>query len=376
MRNFARLGSILTYVAFIAAADYPFDVTEINAPDGSISAKFVSLGATLTELWVKDKNGKARDVVLGYDDNTKLLTDPIHPVFNAIVGRYANRMKNGTFSIPITKDAQPPGPGVYQIPTNDHNGEVTLHSGPYGWDRRNFTLLSHTHSSATYKIVDNPGTGFPGGVTAYVTHAASNNGIFKTSIRAYATEQTPIMLTQHIYWNLDAFQDDVNDILGHHLQLDASRVVHLDGDAVPYGDFIKAPGTIFDFKQSRVIGDRWNETVNLCGSGCQGFDHEWIYDHSENVKIGTSLWGQKSGIKLDISTNQPGVQVYTADGLNVPRKEVHGGPSLAYGSWAAVAIEQQGYVDAINTPEWGVDQIYGPGRNFTWSTTYKFSIVH
>ncbi|KAF9442065.1 galactose mutarotase-like protein, partial [Macrolepiota fuliginosa MF-IS2] len=211
----------------------PFNLTEINAPDGSISVKFVSLGATLTELWVKDKNGQARDVALGYDDNSKLLTDPDHPVFNPVVGRYANHIKNGTFSIPITKDAQAAGPGVYQVPTNDHNSEVTLHSGPYDWDCRNFILFSHTPSSATHKFVDDLGGGFPGSVVTYVTHAASNSGVFKTGIRAYATEQTPIMLTQHVYWNLDAFQDNVNDIPDHHLQLDALPPPPLEGEFVP-----------------------------------------------------------------------------------------------------------------------------------------------
>ncbi|KXN83299.1 Aldose 1-epimerase, partial [Leucoagaricus sp. SymC.cos] len=354
----------------------PFDLTEIKAPDGSVSAKFVSLGATMTELWVKDKSGKARDVILGYDDNSKLLTDPDHPVFNAIVGRYANRIKNGTFSIPITKNAQPPGPNVYQIPTNDHNGEVTLHSSIYGWDRKNWTVFDRTPTSVTYKYVDDPGEGFPGSVTAFATHAVFNGGVLQSSVRAFATQKTPIMVTQHVYWNLDAFQDGVDTALEHNLRVDASKVVHLDGDAIPYGDFINVTGTIFDFKKARQIGENWNETVGLCGGVCQGFDHEWIYDNNESNHAGTSLWSDKSGIRVDISTNQPAAQVYTAYWLNTPRKVVHGGPDLVYSPWAAVAIEQQGYVDAINTPEWNVDQIYGPGRDFSWSTTYKFSVVH
>jgi len=381
MKVFVRLGSILTGAVYAFAsttpAQWPFDLTEIKAPDGSISAKFVSLGATLTELWVKDRAGKPRDVVLGYDDNSKLLTDPDHPVFffNAIVGRYANRIKNGTFSIPITKDAQPPGPNVYQLPTNDHDGQVTLHSSIYGWDRLNWTISSRTPTSVTYKLVDNPDGGFPGTVIAYATHAVFNGGILKSSVRAYATEETPIMVTQHVYWNLDAFQGGVDNILDHHLQIDSSRVVHLDGNAVPLGDFIEASGTPFDYRTAQKVGARWNATQDLCGLGCQGYDHCWIYDHSESSKAGTSLWSDNSGIRVDISTNQPAVQVYTAFWLNTIRKVVHGGPSLTYGRWAAIAIEQQGYVDAINTPEWGVNQIYGPDRDFEWSTTYKFSVV-
>ncbi|KAJ3571129.1 hypothetical protein NP233_g3966 [Leucocoprinus birnbaumii] len=379
MKHFRRLCLALASIGFATAAnapDWPFDLTEIKAPDGSISAKFVSLGATMTELWVKDKFGKPRDVILGYDDNSKLLTDPDHPVFNAIVGRYANRIKNGTFSIPITKDAQPPGPNVYTIPTNDHDGQVTLHSSIYGWDRKNWTIVARTPSSVTYKYLDDPGAGFPGAVTAYATHEVSNGGILKSSVKAYATEKTPIMVTQHVYWNLDAFQNGVDNALEHHLKVDASKVVHLDGNAIPDGDFINVNGTLFDFRKGKQVGENWNETQNMCGTGCQGFDHCWIYDNNESKRTGTSLWSDNSGIRVDISTNQPAVQVYTAYWLNTPRKEVHGGPSLVYGPWAAVALEQQGYVDAINTPEWGEDQIYGPDRDFEWSVTYKFSVTH
>lgn len=378
------------FIGLVTGAPWPFDVTTLSAPDGTITAKFVSFGATMTELWVKDKNGNARDIILGYDDNTNLLTDPAHPVFNPIVGRYANRIKNGTFSIPITKLPQPPGPNVYHIPTNDHNGQDTLHGGIYGWDRRNWTIVSKSPTSVTYKHIDNADEGFPGKVTAYATHTVSNGGILKTSVHATATEKTPIMLTQHIYWNLDAFQDGSENILNHHLKIDSSRVVDVDGDAVPTGRFIdlnkplpvgefnnvSSSDNTFDFRKEQKIGQRWDAAVNLCGLGCQGYDNCWIYDNGEEApRVGTSLWSDLSGIRVDISTNQPAVQVYTAYWLNTPRKVVHGGPSLNYTKWSAVAIEQEGYIDAINTPEWNVDQIYYPGKDFEWSTTYQFSVV-
>ncbi|KAJ7260103.1 galactose mutarotase-like protein [Mycena rebaudengoi] len=373
MRSYIAIAFSLASSAL--AAPYPFDLTTLSAPDGSITAKFVSLGATMTELWVKDKHGKLRDIILGYDDNSKLLTDPAHPVFNPIVGRYANRIKNGTFSIPITKLPQPNGPNVYHIPTNDHNGADTLHGGIFGWDRRNWTIVAKTATSVTYKHFDPADEGFPGNVTAFATHTVSNGGILKTTVHATATEKTPIMLTQHIYWNLDAFQDGVNDILSHHLRVDSSRVVDVDGDAIPTGAFLSAPHTPLDFRVEQQIGARWNDTFGICGPGCQGYDNCWIYDRPEDARVGTSLWSDLSGIKVDISTNQPAVQVYTSFWLDTPRKLVHGGPSLNYSRWSAVAIEQQGYIDAINTPEWGVDQIYHPGRDYDWSTTYKFSTV-
>ncbi|TCD63001.1 hypothetical protein EIP91_006093 [Steccherinum ochraceum] len=371
---YVALASLLTLSTAVFAADYPFDVTTISAPDGSVTAKFVSFGATMTELWVKDKFGNARDIILGYDDNSRLLTDPDHPVFNPIVGRYANRIKNGTFSIPITKLPQPDGPNVYHIPTNDHDGQDTLHGGIYGWDRRNWTAISKSKTSVTYHHLDAADEGFPGTVNAYATHTVQNGGILKTTVHATATEKTPIMLTQHIYWNLDAFQGSDN-ILNHHLHVDSSKVVATDGDAVPTGDFINVNDTPFDFRTPQKIGYKFNETVGLCLAPCQGYDHCWIYDHAHETNPGVTLWSDLSGIKLDITTNQPATQVYTAYWLNTPRKVVHGGPSVNYTSFSAVAIEQEGYIDAINTPEWGVDQIYGPGKDFDWSATYKFSIA-
>ncbi|KAG5350683.1 hypothetical protein C0989_009821 [Termitomyces sp. Mn162] len=197
----------------------------------------------MTELWVKDKYGKARDVVLGYDDNTRLLTDPDHPVFNPIVGR------------------------AFKRELKVFVGEVTLHGGIYGWDRRNWTIVSKTQTSVTYKHIDAADEGFPGNVTAYATHTVIDGGILKTEVYATATQETPIMLTQHIYWNLDAFQDGVNDILGHHLQVDSSKVIAVDSNAIPTGDFIQVEGTPFDFTKEQEIGARWNDTVNLCGSG-------------------------------------------------------------------------------------------------------------
>ncbi|KAF9558602.1 galactose mutarotase-like protein [Agrocybe pediades] len=352
---------------------WPFDLTEIKAPDGSITAKFVSFGSTMTELWVKDRDGKARDVILGYDDNSKLLTDPAHPVFNPIVGRYANRIKNGTFSIPISKNPDPKAPNTYHIPTNDQNGQVTLHGGIYGWDRRNWTLVDKSPSSVTYMHVDDADEGFPGTVAVFATHTVSNGGILRTRLRASASQKTPIMLTQHIYWNLDAFQDGNNDIYSHNLRLASSRTIEVDDIAIPTGKFLDVTGTPSDFRKGEELGARWNETVGLCGTGCQGYNNGWVLDDPNSKQPAVTLKSESSGIRVDITTNQPVVIVYTSFWLNTPRKEVHGGPSLNYGPQSAVAIEQQGYIAAINTPEWHIDQIYYPGKDYEWSSEYKFS---
>ncbi|CAE6477830.1 unnamed protein product, partial [Rhizoctonia solani] len=144
----------------------PFKEYTIAASDGSIKAKFIGSGASLSELWVKDKYGRFRDVVLGYDNTTLWQTDPGHPVLNSVVGRYANRIKNGTFSVPISKNPDPNSPNTYHIFRNGPDSAYTLHGGEIGWDRRNWTLVSSTPSSLTFQHFDPADEGFPGDVTA------------------------------------------------------------------------------------------------------------------------------------------------------------------------------------------------------------------
>ncbi|CAE6430486.1 unnamed protein product, partial [Rhizoctonia solani] len=120
---------------------------------------------------------------------------------------------------------------------------------------------------------------------------------------------------------------------------------------------------------------QWDKSIGYGGcSDCYGYDTPYIYDKPETKTPNLSLYSPNSGIRLDVTTNQPVVQIYTGNWLAMPRKKVHGGPSLQYEKFSAVAIEPEGYVDAINNPAWGVDQIYYPGRDFKWATTYQFSV--
>ncbi|CAE6439999.1 unnamed protein product [Rhizoctonia solani] len=357
------LGLTLTAVAVTAGAQAsstdPFKEHTITAPDGSIKAKFIGSGASLSELWVKDKFGRFRDVVLGYDDTTLWQTDPSHPVLNSIVGRYANRIKNGTFSIPISKNPDPNSPNTYHIFRNGPDSAYTLHGGAVGWDRRNWTLVSSSPSSLTFEHFDPADEGFPGNVTAKVTYALSAGGKYDAVVTATATEKTPIMVTAHVYWNLDAFQETSN-IFNHSLRIDSSKYIQGNNYLIPTGNFTPVQGTALDFRQERTIE-------------CYGYDTPYIYDEPNSKTPNLSLYSPNSGIRMDVTTNQPVVQIYTGNWLAIPRKKVHGGPDLQYESFSSVAIEPEGFVDAINNPAWGVDQIYYPGRSFKWATTYKFS---
>jgi aldose 1-epimerase len=177
----------------------PFLKYNISAP--GISASFIPYGARLTNLFVNDRNGNPQDVVLGYDTGEQYLHDSetVHTYFGAVVGRYANRIKNGTFTID----------GVTShIPENEHGGEDTLHGGFVGYDQRNWTVVALLNDSITFAFYDYAYQGFPGDVMNYATYTLSSHGgsprWTSRLVSLPLNSPTPIMLANHVYWNLGA----------------------------------------------------------------------------------------------------------------------------------------------------------------------------
>jgi aldose 1-epimerase len=154
-----------------------------------IRGLFIPYGASVSNIFVKGKDGVERDIVLGFD-NATAYEGEVHPHLGGVPGRYANRIKNSTFSID----------GVdYHIEPNEHNNTNVLHGGPDGWDYRNFTVVSHTEDSITFSIVDPDGKeGFPGEVVSYITYTMSPNTWHIKIVALATTKKTPIMLTSHV----------------------------------------------------------------------------------------------------------------------------------------------------------------------------------
>ncbi|KAJ7590857.1 galactose mutarotase-like domain-containing protein [Mycena floridula] len=374
----------LNVVASVIDKDLdPLQVVKINSPDGSAEASFIKFGATTTNFFVKDKHGKFRDILLGYDDHTLYQSQADgHPYFGPVVGRYANRIRNGTFTIPISKDASGPGQ-KFQIEENEHNGIDTLHGGFIGYDQRNWSIVRSSPSSVTFRLIDPDGAqGFPGTVIADVTYTLLPQATWKISMHAVASKLTPIMLSSHAYWNLDAY-GIVDDLQGHYAQFGASRVIATDGILIPTGELLEVAGTPLDFRKAKSIGASINATAEFeyCGTGCVGFDNAWIYDKNDGKKPVFQMWSINSGIKLEVTTNQPALQVYTCNGifdpaLPIPRKKDQaGGPGAVYDNHSCVVIEQESWIDAINNPEFNIDQIYGGSKTYDWEATYAFSVL-
>jgi len=363
----------------------PLKTISIAAPDGSVKADFIPFGATNTNLWVKDKHGHFRDILLGYDNKTLYATsDEGRNFFSPIVGRYANRIRNGTFTIPISKDASGPGKR-FQIVENEHNGTNSLHGGAIGYDLRAWTVEKQSKNGITFSLTDPNGfQGFPGTVVATVDYKLESNAEVKIKMKAKADQLTPIMLSVHNYFNFDAYNAPANDLTNHFMKIQSDAFVATDGNLIPTGKLTPVEGTPLDFRKAKSIGNAIPATAEAqyCGTGCVGFDNAWLYSkgHKRSKdESAFSVWSTDSGIKLTVETDQIALQIYSCNGIvgatPIPRKADQGGPDAVYENHSCLVIEQESIIDAINNPEFGVDQIYGPKRDYEWEATYKYSVL-
>lgn len=350
-------------------------LTSYTLTADNITAVFIPYGARLTHLLVPDRNGDVQDIVTGYDDNDQYPIDTAtnHTYFGPIVGRYANRIKNGTFTID----------GVTShIPENENSGHDTLHGGTVGYDARNWTVTSYTNTSVTFTLLDEAFEGFPGTVLTHATYTVSNTiqgsawGVphpritMKTT--SFALDQpTPIMLANHIYWNLNAWKEPtiLNDTT---LWMPyAQRYIGIDNIEVPNGTIgTVASQPVLDFTTPKLIGADISDAVNICGLGCVGYDNAFITDRPKDTGATASnfpvlsLWSDTTGIRLDVATNQQGLQIYSCNGQNgtIPVKpsqiarntDAEDGGAKFVNKYGCLVIETQGWIDAVNNPQWGL----------------------
>ncbi|KAK0100739.1 hypothetical protein ONS95_007189 [Cadophora gregata] len=240
-----------------------------------IRALFVPYGASISNLFLNDTSGVERDVVTGWDNATYYGIDKQHPHFGGVPGRYANRIKNATFSIDGTTYNVLPN----EHPTPDHpDGVNQLHGGPDGWDWRNWTVVAHTENSITFSLVDPAGDqGFPGEVISYVTYTLGNK-TWDISMTAFSLEKkTPIMLSSHVYWNLDGFANNETGLaLNHTLHMPyAGQRIATDSILIPTGDILgnEKDGLNDFWSKPKQIGANFTnpDLLGNCGGNCTGY---------------------------------------------------------------------------------------------------------
>ncbi|KAI1337631.1 aldose 1-epimerase [Xylariaceae sp. FL0016] len=342
-----------------------------------IKAQFIPYGATLTNLFVKDKDGKDIDVVLGYDDAAYYPKDPGHPVYNAVPGRYVNRIGHGRYTLDNK---------TYTTELNDGNN--TLHVGTNNWSYRTWNVTSVTNDSITFSVRDeaNSSKGMPGLVLANVTYSVSNT-TWNIKMEATSPEvRSPLMLTQHTYFNLDAYKNPASEkIWNHTLYLPYSkRYLVADDGALPTGEIATAaPDSVNDFasKPDMFLGHAQADPKfgGNCGGGgeCEGYNGYFLVDDAPKGAVVATLASAFSGVKAELRTDQPGVVIYSCNWMDgtADLKSTQGtAENKKVIRSSCVAIEAQDYVDGINHPEWGrLDkQITGPGKTYSWESSWTF----
>ena len=359
---------VLRPVPVYARAAANVDQTEFGKlPDGTVItaytlknakgswAKVITYGATLTELYVPDKSGKLGDVVLGFSDLQGYLGD--EPFFGATVGRYANRIAKGHFTLDGKE---------YNLATND--GPNTLHGGKIGFNRKVWKaeiLPGMTAAVVRFTYLSKDGEeNFPGNLTASVTYTLTDTNQLKLNYHAETDQDTPINLTNHSYFALGG---PGKNILDEILYLNADQYTPVDATLIPTGEIAPVKGTPLDFTKPTPIGAHINEI-----KGIGGYDHNFVINgKAGKLRLAARATDPTTGRQMEVWTTEPGVQFYASLHLN---GSIVGKNGIAYPKYGGLCLETQHYPDSVNHPNFP-SAILHPGKPYDSETIYKFSVT-
>jgi aldose 1-epimerase len=320
-------------------------------------AMITTYGATLVSLRVPDRNGKVDDVVLGFDNIDGYLKGTAF--FGATVGRYANRIAKGHFTLNGVE---------YQLAINNEPNH--LHGGVKGfdkviWSARPLNLKNGVGLALSYLSHDGE-EGYPGSLSVSVTYTLTNNNELKISYAASTDKDTIINLTHHSYFNL-AGQGN-GDILNHQLMINADRFTPTDAGSIPTGELRSVQGTPFDFRQPTAIGARINEDDGQLKLG-KGYDHNYVLNGpTGTMRKAAQVFESTSGRTMEVWTTEPGVQLYTGNFLDGAK----GKSGKVYQFRNGFCLETQHFPDSPNKPKFP-STVLRKGRTFRSSTIYRFS---
>ena len=324
-----------------------------------VEADVTNFGAAVVSLKVPDRHGKTDDVVLGYDDLDGYLHDKSY--FGATVGRYANRIAHGKFTLNGT---------TYTLAKND--GENHLHGGVQGfnkvvWEAKDVSTAGAAALQLNYLSKDGE-EGYPGNLSVQVTYTLTNNNELKIDYAATTDKDTVLNLTHHSYFNLAG--QGKGDILQHQLLLHASRFTPVDATLIPTGEIRSVKGTPLDFASATAIGSRIGQDDDQLKLG-HGYDHNFVLDGGTGGApvLAAQVYEPSSGRVMEVWTTQPGIQLYSGNFLN---DTIRGKSGSTYQRRAAFCLETQHFPDSPNKPNFP-STILKVGGQFKSSTTYKFS---
>ncbi|MFZ0958690.1 MAG: aldose epimerase family protein [Candidatus Sulfotelmatobacter sp.] len=323
-----------------------------------VEVRAMNYGGIIVSIRVPDRKGEFADIVLGHESLEGYIPNP--PYFGAVVGRYANRIANGTFTL----DGK-----TYTLPKND--GPNTLHGGvtrtfdKVVWDD---APLKGGRPGVTFTYLSKDGEeGFPGNLTAKVTYTLNDDNELVIDYEATTDKATPINLSQHSYFNLAG--EGSGDILNTVLMLNADRFTPVDKTLIPTGELRPVKGTPFDFTTPTKIGARIDDNYEQLVLG-HGYDHNFIINRKgDGLELAARAYEPTSGRVLEVFTTQPGVQFYTGNFLDGTVTGKHG---HVYKRRNAFCLETQHFPDSPNHPAFP-STILGPGQMFHQKAVFKFS---
>jgi aldose 1-epimerase len=326
-------------------------------PNG-MEVRLTDFGGIVTHLFVPDRHGNPDDVVLGYDSLGPYLE--ASPYFGALIGRYANRIARGRFTL----DGQ-----VHQLSVND--GENHLHGGVAGFDKRLWKgEMFRTENSAgvtlAYRSVDGE-QGYPGNVDVLVNYELGISNELVITYRAVTDRATPVNLTHHGYFNLAGD----GDILGHELMIDADAYTPVDAGLIPVDSHKPVAGTPFDFRAPHRIGERIDAHDEQLARG-KGYDHNFVLTHdaANGTRPAVRVHEPQSGRVLEVFATEPGMQFYSGNFLDGSLS----GKGRRYTHRSGFCIEPQHFPDSPNQPAFP-NTILRPGEQYRSVARYVFSIV-
>jgi aldose 1-epimerase len=324
-----------------------------------MTVEITNFGGVILSVKVPDKNGIFEDVVLGFDKLEKYIKKG--PFFGALIGRYANRIENGSFELNGSK---------HQVPKND--GENSLHGGNTGFDKVLWEAapIDGEEQSLELTYLSKDGEeGYPGNLSVKVTYTLTEDNEIGINYLASTDKDTVINLTNHSYFNL--LGHDSGSILKHKLKLYADEFTVNDRYSIPTGEIRCVKGTPMDFTEFTEIGENIDSNYEQIVFG-RGYDHNWILNVSgEHPELAAEVVEERSGRILEVYTTQPGVQFYSGnflDGSDI------GKDGAAYNHRAGFCLETQSFPNAMNIKHFP-SPVLKAGETYNHTTIFKFKTI-
>jgi aldose 1-epimerase len=329
-----------------------------------IEVRLTNYGGIITSIRTPDRAGRFADIVLGYDDLAGYLKGS--PYFGSIVGRYANRIARGRFTLDGS---------TYTLAVN--NGPNSLHGGLRGFDKVVWNAKPFRNQDGEGVALEytspNGEEGYPGTLHARVTYTLTPDDRLIVDYEATTDKATPVNLSQHTYWNLAG--DAARDILDHVLTINADAITPVDSTLIPTGEIASVEGTPFDFRNPTWIGARIDQLKNVQIRYGNGYDHNFVLDRTsmapDALPLAARVAEPSTGRTLEIFTTEPGLQFYSGNFLD---GSIIGKGRRVYRFRYGLALETQHYPDSPNHPNFP-STILRPGGQFRSRTVFQFGVM-